>query len=161
MSLSADDGSESSLPTQAVPTLHSSPPNLNYGASSPEMESESTFKSEPPVNQDAQGSQKPSRRGSSKETEPAPPSAQQPQGDADASTETEGEDEDEDEEESEEDESDSDPSERMTNFDWENLNERYHDAINQCQSHETELMQEWDSLMNVLLGSHTETITAY
>ncbi len=161
MSRSADNGSESSLPTQAVPTLHSSPPDLNCGASSPEMESESTFKSEPPVNQRAEGSQQLSRRGSSKETEPAPPSAQQPQGDADASTETEGEDEEEDEEESEEDESDSDPSESIANFDWESLHARYHDAINQCQSHEAELMQEWDSLMNVLLGSHNEPVPAY
>ncbi|KAF2278205.1 uncharacterized protein EI97DRAFT_431473 [Westerdykella ornata] len=41
-----------------------------------------------------------------------------------------------------------DPADMIADFDWEHLAERYHDAIRDCDARETELLQEWESLMN-------------
>lgn len=46
-----------------------------------------------------------------------------------------------------------DPSAQIADFDWASLHERYHDTIKKCSQDEEELMQEWASLMEVLLAS--------
>ena len=94
------------------------------------------------MTQNAEGSRNASGRESSDETGKPPPSAQQVQSNANTNIDTETEDGEED--------SDSDPSERIANFDWDGLHERYHDAINKSKDDEAELLQEWSNLMNVL-----------
>lgn len=42
------------------------------------------------------------------------------------------------------------PSEPIRDFYWQDLHERYHAAINQCNQEEVELMHEWSGLMEVL-----------
>ena len=105
------------------------------------MEKGPSLKSEPPQGQDAQGSRPPLRRTASDETA-RPPSAQQSQHNADDQNSLNGE------EESEQD--DSDPADRIADFDWEELHQRYHDAMNGCHGEEEELMQEWQNLMAVI-----------
>jgi hypothetical protein len=75
----------------------------------------------------------------SEETE-RPPSAQQVHRDSDEHA-------DEDDEE----ELDSDPAEKIADFDWNALHERYHQVMDGCHDAEGELAQEWESLMNVQL----------
>jgi hypothetical protein len=83
------------------------------------------------------------RRVSSDETE-RPPSAQRTKDEvndqADADTGEQSEDDD------------SDPADRIENFDWEDLQLRYHQAMKDCHNEESELMQEWENLMAVLLS---------
>lgn len=144
MNSEASNESESSLPTQRVQIYSSSPPNFQPAEVSfnetGNMNDNAHFKSEPPATQIDQPSKPPLRRVNSNETE-RPPSAQQVIRDADET------DEDEDDEE----EVDSDPAEKMADFDWNDLHQRYHDAMNACQDEEAELAQEWDSLMAVRL----------
>lgn len=80
-------------------------------------------------------------RTSSADTE-RPPSAQRVNPDtAVAVTEPSSEEETEDE---------SDPADEIVDFDWTGLATRYHDAIKACEENETQLMEEWESLMNVI-----------
>ncbi len=44
-----------------------------------------------------------------------------------------------------------DPATPIADFDWNDLHQRYHDAISNCSREEDELMQEWTNLMEVLL----------
>ncbi|KAG9204030.1 hypothetical protein G6514_001666 [Epicoccum nigrum] len=50
------------------------------------------------------------------------------------------------------DDEDADPANEIDPYDWDNLHERYHDAINECNREEKELMDEWASLMEVILS---------
>ncbi|KAF2831498.1 hypothetical protein CC86DRAFT_366849 [Ophiobolus disseminans] len=103
------------------------------------MDNKQRFKSEPPATQLDDASKPQLRRISSEDTE-RPPSAQQVHG---------NEDEHDDEiDEEDEEELDSDPAERVIDFDWEDLHERYHKAMQGCHDQEGKLAQEWESLMN-------------
>ena len=148
MNSNSDNQSESSLPTQIVPTIRSSPPILWRHSPSPTMNNKLVVKSEPPLTQDAEASRPPLRRVSSDETE-RPPSAQQLlHRDVDEQTVARGDDEQEAE--------DIDPAEAIVDFDWNDLHERYHEAVNKCHGQETELMQEWENLMSVVLLSPSQ-----
>lgn len=147
--MNSDSGneSESSLPTQPMLSFPSSPPVPKQSDVSFEkldrMENGPGPKSEP-ASQNPEAPRPPLRRVSSEETE-RPPSAQQSNKDL-------YRDEEEDEvgeKESDEDEIDSDPAVQIDAFDWDQLHQRYHDAMNNCHTHEGELTQEWESLMNV------------
>lgn len=48
------------------------------------------------------------------------------------------------------DDEEGDPAIKITEFDWTNLHQNYHDAIKSFKVEEDELMQEWASLMEVL-----------
>jgi hypothetical protein len=78
----------------------------------------------------------------SDETE-RPSSAQRTKDDADNEAEAATEEQSEDEE--------SDPAEKIVDFDWEDLQHRYHRAMDQCHNEEAQLTQEWENLMDVLL----------
>jgi hypothetical protein len=80
----------------------------------------------------------PPQRPSSTDTE-RPPSGQHRQ--ADVKGEHSDEDDDLD--------LDEDPAEKIALFDWHSLTQRYHDEMTKCQQNEAELMEEWESLMNV------------
>lgn len=137
----SDNASESSLPTRRVQHFASSPPISQVSFQKPDdMEKSPHFKSEPPAAASQNdGVPKPSlKRINSEETE-RPPSAQRVQ----------REDTVPDSEESDEDELDSDPAEKIVDFNWDELHQRYHEAMNGCHAHEAELAQEWESLMNV------------
>jgi len=136
-----DNESESSLPTQAVPTILSSPPILTQNSSLLKMDQASAPKSEPSATQNTHTAQPLLRRVRSDETE-RPPSAQQPGSDTDEALDEDDEDEVNDE--------DADPAEQIAAFDWDDLHRRYHEAVDKCQDEEAELMHEWESLMTVL-----------
>jgi hypothetical protein len=90
----------------------------------------------------------PPQRPSSADTEQERPTSGQAQAPSIKGEEASQEEEEDDKEE--EGYLDADPSEQISSFDWENLSQRYHDAIQDCQHNEDQLMQEWESLMNVL-----------
>jgi hypothetical protein len=49
-----------------------------------------------------------------------------------------------------------DPADKIEDFDWEELHERYHQAIDTASQEEAALMQEWKQLMDVgRLWAHT------
>jgi hypothetical protein len=146
MSSHPDLESESSLPTQPV-HLPSSPPifTVEDQSSQEKMDNTQRMKSEPPATQKDDAAKPPMKRVSSENTE-RPPSAQQFQRDNE-----EHSDENDDDEEEDADDLDSDPAVRIADFDWTDLHKRYHDAINGCHDEESELAQEWESLMNVRL----------
>lgn len=137
----SDNASESSLPTHRVQHFASSPPISQVSHEKPNnMEKSAHFKSEPPATAQNDEAPKPSlRRINSEETE-RPPSAQRVQRDTIS-----------DSEESGDDELDADPAEKIIDFDWDDLHQRYHDAMNGCHTKEAELAQEWENLMNVQL----------
>jgi hypothetical protein len=143
MNRTSDNESESSLPSHTLPILPSSPPILTQLSNTTEMNTGPAYKSEPPSAQDAQAVRPAMRRVNSDETE-HPPSAQRTQDEvddqADAATGKQAEDED------------SDPADKIESFEWEDLEFRYHEAMKGCHSEESELMQEWESLMAVLLS---------
>lgn len=138
--MSSNNESESSLPAQKEPTIQSSPPLLTDEPSICEVENVSEYKGNPSATQHVDAPPPQRMRLSSNETE-RPQSAQQLRADADDDIDS-GSDAREDE---------FDPAERIIGFDWNDLHERYHEATNKCHDQETELMQEWESLMNVLL----------
>jgi hypothetical protein len=138
-----NDESESSLPTRSGHYFPSSPPAVKRLAASFENPENMDIKSEPPAAQLDEASKPPLRRVSSEETE-RPPSAQQVRRD-DASEH------DDEMKEDEEEEVDSDPAEKIVDFDWNDLHERYHQAMKECHEEEEQLAQEWQSLMNVQL----------
>jgi hypothetical protein len=88
----------------------------------------------------SEASQSTHRRTSSSNTE-RPPSAQQSHDDANDQTEEITAEEGDEEE--------SDPADKIPDFDWNNLIERYHTATNKCTDEEAHLMQEWSNLMEV------------
>ncbi|KAH7379317.1 hypothetical protein DE146DRAFT_625558 [Phaeosphaeria sp. MPI-PUGE-AT-0046c] len=100
------------------------------------MDKSPHFKSEPPAPQSDVAPKPPLRRVNSEETE-RPPSAQRVQRDAIPDSEA-----------SDEDELDADPAEKIVDFNWDELHQRYHSAMDGCHTHEAELAQEWESLMN-------------
>ena len=102
------------------------------------MENNERVKSEPPRGAGREGTAH--RRSSSVDTE-RPASAQR------MHEEEKGEPADTNDEEMSED--DSDPGQQIVDFDWQDLLERYHQAIANCEANEAQLMQEWTSLMNV------------
>jgi hypothetical protein len=148
--MNSDSGneSESSLPTQPILTFPSSPPIPTQSDVSFEkldkMDDAPGPKSEP-ASQNPEAPRPPLRRVSSEETE-RPPSAQQSNKNFDREDEEE---DDVDEKDTDEEEIDSDPAVQIDAFDWDQLHQRYHDAMNGCHTHEEELTQEWESLMNV------------
>ncbi|KAF2705253.1 hypothetical protein K504DRAFT_388632 [Pleomassaria siparia CBS 279.74] len=90
-----------------------------------------------------QATQKPSfRRPSSTDTE-RPPSTQLVNRDANDKPTSEAMELDQ-----EQDDADSDPAEEIADFDWDDLRNRYHAKIKECETNEDELMQEFESLMN-------------
>lgn len=145
MSSDADKESESSLPTQhlhgfpssppVAPALHSSPLLMQADWSFAKMDSKAHhFKSEPPLTQKEEGAKPALGRFDSEDTE-RPPSAQQVHDDTD---------------EEQEEELNSDPAEKIVEFDWDELHERYHKAMETCHDEEGTLAQEFESLMTVL-----------
>ncbi|KAI4647767.1 hypothetical protein J4E93_004177 [Alternaria ventricosa] len=103
------------------------------------MDTAPAAKSEPPPSQEAQTVRPPMRRMHSDETE-RPSSAQRTKDEVDDEADAAAEQQSEDEE--------SDPAEKIVDFDWEDLEARYHDAMKTCHNEEDLLMQEWDNLMN-------------
>jgi hypothetical protein len=146
MNSESDNESESSLPTHPVHIFPSSPPVIKQSDVSFEkletMDNTPQFKSEPPAAQHNESSKPPPRSVSSEDTE-RPPSAQQAPKNMDGHSGDEDEDADDDED------MDSDPAEQISEFDWDDLHQRYHDAMKGCHEQEGELTQEWESLMNV------------
>jgi hypothetical protein len=140
----SDIETESSLPTHTVPAFRSSPPVLAHHSNAGNMDKSPERKSEPALTQDAPVTRPRLKHAYSDETE-RPPSAQQTQEEYGEQDNSHGE-----EDASEEEEEDVDPSERIADFDWDDLHHRYHEAVNRCQGEEAELMQEWESLMAVL-----------
>ncbi|KAI4706257.1 hypothetical protein J4E89_008991 [Alternaria sp. Ai002NY15] len=106
------------------------------------MDTAPAAKSEPPPSQEAQTVRPPMRRMHSDETE-RPSSAQRTKDEVDDEADAAAEQQSEDEE--------SDPAQKIVDFDWEDLEARYHDAMKTCHNQEDLLMQEWDNLMNVQL----------
>ncbi|KAG9188670.1 hypothetical protein G6011_07375 [Alternaria panax] len=102
------------------------------------MDTDRASKSEPPPTQDAQAVRPARRRVGSDETE-RPPSAQRTQDEVDDQVDAASKEQAEDE--------DSDPAQSIDDFDWDDLHLRYHKAMEGCQNEESELMQEWESLM--------------
>lgn len=104
-----------------------------------------TSKSAPAAPLDAQQTPKrpKHKRMNSDDTE-RPASAQRKRDDSVGHSDVEAEQESSDDEEA-------DPSAQIANFDWDDLHQRYHDAIKDCSAEEARLMQEWESLMKVLL----------
>lgn len=142
MTSHSDFESESSLPTQPV-YFPSSPPIVKQTdePSQGDMDNTTRMKSESPATQPDIPAKPPMGRVSSEEAE-RPPSAQQCQRDTEEHTDENGEEEGEDD-------LDSDPAERIADFDWTDLHQRYHNAMQGCHDQEGELAQEWESLMNV------------
>lgn len=138
--------SESSLPTEVVHTVRSSPPVATQYSLPPMDDTAPKF--EPAAPQDQQQSQDvqtPKRskhkRVNSDSTE-RPASAQRDRRDdlvqhSDVEAELDLSDED------------ADPADSIVDFNWDELHQKYHDAINQCSQEETELMGEWLNLMEV------------
>jgi len=89
--------------------------------------------------------QEPIDRPNSTDTE-RPPSAQRINQDVNESDELSSEHSQELEEELYED----DPAEKIEDFDWEELQQKYHESILKYEGEEAELTQEWADLMNVL-----------
>jgi hypothetical protein len=143
MTRTSDDEPESSLPSRALPIFPSSPPILTQLPKIIKMDADPACKSEPSFTQDAQPTRPARRRVNSDDTE-RPPSAQRTQDEVDGQADANAGEQTEDE--------DSDPAGRIEDFDWEDLHVRYHEAMNGCHNEESELMQEWESLMAVLLS---------
>ncbi|OWY50166.1 zinc finger fyve-like protein 19 [Alternaria alternata] len=138
MTRTSDDEPESSLPSRALPIFPSSPPILTQLPKIIKMDADPACKSEPSFTQDAQPMRPARRRVNSDDTE-RPPSAQRTQDEVDGQADANAGEQTEDE--------DSDPAGRIEDFDWEDLHVRYHEAMNGCHNEESELMQEWESLM--------------
>lgn len=137
---STNEPRESSLPTQHVPNIPSTPPILTIRTTPPQMADESDFKSEPFTPQPSRTHQPTPSRVNTAEAE-GPHSARESQPNADEEAEAEDAAEEED----------SGPADKIASFDWDDLLQRYHQAMNGCHDQEDGLMQEWESLMNVLL----------
>lgn len=80
----------------------------------------------------------PAIRADSGETE-RPASAQRIKADTEQATTEEEDEEDED----------ADPADKIDDFNWDDLQERYHQAIDTVSQEEAALMQEWSQLMEV------------
>ena len=136
----------SALPIEAVSTYSSSPPftpePLSSDESRFEMNDGPVSREEEPAGKhpNSQASQTAHQRTGSGDTE-RPPSGQHSHESTNENIEgttTE-----------EQDGEDSDPAEMIEEFDWNDLIERYHDAMNKCTDEEAHLMQEWSGLMDV------------
>jgi hypothetical protein len=142
MSRTSDNDSESSLPPHTLPIFPSSPPILTHSSNTTEMDTAPAPKSEPALTQDAQDVRPLVRRTHSDETE-RPSSAQRTKDEVDDEANAATEEQSEYEE--------TDPAEKIVDFDWEDLEVRYHDAMKTCHAEEEQLMEEWANLMDVLL----------
>lgn len=143
--------SESSLPTEVAYAVRSSPP-IDTQYSLPPMDDPAS-KSEPAAPQEQQQSQDVQRPMRSKHKRVAsdsterPASAQRDRHDGSVEhSDVEAEPNVSDE--------DVDPADPIVDLDWQDLHERYHEAINKCSQEEAELMDEWSSLMEVPLLDH-------
>ncbi|KAK1918566.1 hypothetical protein P3342_001485 [Pyrenophora teres f. teres] len=106
------------------------------------MDASPASRAEPPPTQDAQAVEPPSlKRINSGEAE-RPPSAQRTQDGDDANDAADSK------SEADSDDGESDPADRITDFDWEDLHHRYHEAMKTCHGEEAALMHEWEALMN-------------
>lgn len=159
MNNETDNASESSLPTTRIQTIRSSPP-VAQDISSPlsithtesqfslvqdhhsieNMGNDSPSKADILLGQDEVTNKSTLKRVNSCDTE-RPTSAQRAHGDP---GHYEGESDD-----TEEEDEDSDPAAKIVDFDWDDLMQRYHDAMQNCHDEEGQLAQEWESLMNV------------
>lgn len=151
--------SESSIPLPGVLpiTIPSSPPPFESSPSFEEMDTQGeTHKPDPASLDQPADPRPPIIRADSGETE-RPPSAQRANADAPdpANVDEEAQLDDDDG-----DDDDADPAEKIPTFDWANLEERYHDAINQCSDEEAELMLEWKQLMDVPLPLLPQSATS-
>lgn len=99
-----------------------------------------THKSDPAGTNPDGNTRAPIIRADSGETE-RPPSVQRVNPDANKSPNCTDDEEELDEE--------PDPGNKIVDFDWEDLHERYHRAINTASAEEAELMSEWSELMEV------------
>lgn len=135
---------ESSLPKEPAHSFFSSPPFFTQ-YSTFEMDDDLALKSEPAAPQNTQQTPKrlKHKRVNSDDTE-RPASAQRDCDESEEHSDIEAE-------QGLSDDEDADPAVQITNFDWEDLHQRYHEAINQCNLEEAELMEEWASLMEVLM----------
>lgn len=144
--------SESSLPIWPEPYLPSSPPTVKRIAASydrlQEMDDAPHPKSEPATQVEKESKPPTTLRHVHSDDTERPPSAQQVHIDEEKNVDEKDEDYDENEDDDDE-ELDSDPAEPVVDFDWENLHQRYHEAMQGCHDHEAELTQEWEQLMNV------------
>jgi hypothetical protein len=140
--------SESSLPLEAARLIRSSPPSPQLTQYSlPPMEDIT-------VKTDADAPHAPHaphnllesghKRVNSDATE-RPTSAQRDREESDQHSDVESK-------HSASDDEDADPADQINPYDWGNLHERYHDAIKECNHEEKQLMNEWASLMEVILS---------
>lgn len=51
-----------------------------------------------------------------------------------------------------------DPAEGISHLNWEDLEQRYHDMIRECENTESNLLEEWNSLIKVIY-SHQTTLS--
>ncbi|KAE8826197.1 hypothetical protein PTNB73_09807 [Pyrenophora teres f. teres] len=117
-------------------------PVVRRTRSIPDMDASPASRAEPPPTQDAQAVEPPSlKRINSGEAE-RPPSAQRTQDGDDANDAADSK------SEADSDDGESDPADRITDFDWEDLHHRYHEAMKTCHGEEAALMHEWEALMN-------------
>lgn len=150
----SDNGvSETSLPERT--TMPSSPPVITVRSTSSEKDEEAESRPISPMSESEEPHPEQSIR------IPEPTSAQRSNSNVDASLvpnthndNQEGHNNDQ-QEGQEEDVETPDPSIRIEDFDWDELHERYHDAMKRCHTDEDELRQEWESLMNVVLHPHS------
>jgi hypothetical protein len=137
---------ESSLPTEIVTTYPSSPPFTTRKPSPEEvlfeMNGDPAPKDEQPASEhlNSQASQAAHQRTDSGDTERPPSGQQNHESIDDDMQENTAEEQDGD---------DSDPADMIEEFDWNDLIQRYHAAMNKCTDEEAHLMQEWSNLMDV------------
>jgi hypothetical protein len=135
---------EATLPKEVIHEIRSSPP-ISTACSLFEMDDKFVSTSDVSVPQDAQQTPKHPRhkRMESDDTE-RPASAQQNHDNSEEHSNV-------DEGQEPSDDEDLDPAAQIADFDWDDLHQRYHEKINACHEEEFKLMQEWESLMEVLL----------
>ncbi|KAF2874852.1 hypothetical protein BDV95DRAFT_300492 [Massariosphaeria phaeospora] len=144
--------SESSLPTHPAGTFRSSPPVLSAKHDPDAQQSSKMSQSEAPVDHKASSSRPHLPRASSADTE-RPPSAQRVRGahtpPRNANSVVDLGDGDGDRSDDEEDDNETaGPAEKIADFDWNELAERYHEATTACEQDEEKLMEEWQRLMD-------------
>ena len=147
---------ESSLPTEVAHTLRSSPPiHTQYSLllmDDPASKSEPAAPQEQQQPQDVQTPKRSKHKRVNSDSTERPASAQRDRRDdlvqhSDVEAELDLSDED------------ADPADPIVDFNWGELHQKYHDAINQRSQEETELMGEWSNLMEVpwiSTASHTD-----
>ncbi|KAF2270582.1 hypothetical protein CC78DRAFT_563934 [Lojkania enalia] len=132
--------SESSLPAKTEPVhFNSSPPPLLETNQLNNMDNNQASQPIPsPINQEDPSNAPAGFRAKPAETEP-PPSAQHVRQNGNGQgggSEADGT------------EDGSNPEDKITDFDWHDLEWRYHNAMRNCQQNEQQLLEEWRDLMS-------------